>query len=72
MGNWSWKRWTVVGLAAAWVLLVVAMLVSEDVLMAVGWLTPIGLLLLAGAAVVVAAAVKYLRQDGPNGPAGQS
>lgn len=58
----NWKRWTIWGAVAAWVLLVVAMIVSEDVLLAVGWLTPVALALLAGFVVVVAAAVKFLRQ----------
>ena len=62
MKDWSWRRWTVLSAVAAWVLLVVAMIVSEDVLLAVGWLTPVGLLFLAGAVIVVAAAVKFLRQ----------
>lgn len=57
----NWKRWLVWGLVGAWVLLVLAMIVSEDVLLAVGWTTPVLLLFLGVVAVFVAAAVKYLR-----------
>ncbi|MDR7385210.1 hypothetical protein [Promicromonospora iranensis] len=58
----NWKRWAIWGPVAAWVLLVAAMIVSEDVLLAVGWTTPVFLLFLGVLAVFVAAAVKYLRQ----------
>jgi hypothetical protein len=58
-----WVKWVIWGLVAAWVLLVVAMFVSEEVLVAVGWTTPVFLLFLGGFAAVVAAAVKYLRRD---------
>lgn len=58
----NWKMWAIWGPVAAWVLLVAAMIVSEDVLLAVGWTTPVLLLFLGVLAVFVAAAVKYLRQ----------
>jgi len=62
MKDWSWRRWAVLSAVAAWVLLVLAMIVSEDVLLAVGWTTPVFLLFLGVVAVFVAAAVKYLRR----------
>jgi hypothetical protein len=65
-GMKNWKKWAIWAPVAAWVLLVVAMFVSEDVLLAVGWTTPVFLLFLGGAAVIVAAAVKYLRKPAPS------
>jgi hypothetical protein len=58
----TWKKWAIGAPVGAFVALVVAMFVSEGVLLRVGWTTPFVIVFLAGAGLVVAAAVKYLRR----------
>lgn len=58
----NWKLWLIWGGIAAWVLLVVVMFASDEAARLIGWITPIGLLFLAGFGVFIAAAVKFLRQ----------
>jgi len=56
----TWKKWAIGVPVGAFVALVVAMFVSEDVLLRVGWTTPFVIVFLAGFVLLAAAAVKYL------------